>query len=123
CAGSIAALGGQTPLSLPARLQEAGVPALGTPPEAIDSAEDRGQFGQVLLEAGLNAPAFGTAISLQQAREIADQIGFPVLVRPSYVIGGRGMEIVYDDDHLIDYISRATESPADQATLPDTGLV
>ena len=122
-AGVIVQLGGQTPLSLAARLQEAGVPVLGTPPEAIDSAEDRGLFGQVLLEAGLNAPAFGTAISLQQAREIADQIGFPVLVRPSYVIGGRGMEIVYDDDHLVDYISRATGVAAEHAILPAPVLV
>ncbi len=122
-AGVIVQLGGQTPLSLAAQLQEAGVPILGTPPEAIDAAEDRGLFGQILLDAGLNAPAFGTAISLQQAREIAERIGYPVLVRPSYVIGGRGMEIVYDDDHLIDYISRATGVAAEHAVLPAPVLV
>lgn len=122
-AGVVVQLGGQTPLSLAAKLKAAGVPILGTPPEAIDAAEDRGLFGQVLLEADLNAPAFGTAISLQQARDIAERIGYPVLVRPSYVIGGRGMEIVYDDDHLIDYISRATGVDAEHAILPAPVLV
>ncbi len=122
-AGVIVQLGGQTPLALAAQLEAAGIPILGTPPAAIDAAEDRGQFGQVLLEAGLNAPAFGTAISLQQAREIAERIGYPVLVRPSYVIGGRGMEIVYDDDHLLDYVSRATGVDAEHAILPAPVLV
>ncbi|GAB2981953.1 carbamoyl-phosphate synthase large subunit [Actinotalea caeni] len=107
-AGVIVQLGGQTPLSLAARLEAAGVPILGTPPEAIDAAEDRGLFGQVLVSAGLPAPAFGTAITLAQAREIAEQVGYPVLVRPSYVLGGRGMEIVYDDAQLVDYVTRAT---------------
>src|SRR5699024_10677069 len=101
-------------------LRDAGVPILGTPPEAIDAAEDRGQFGQVLLAAGLPAPAFGTAISLQQARDIAERIGYPVLVRPSYVLGGRGMEIVYDEAQLVSYVRRATgvtgdEGPEDSA--------
>ncbi|QGH69373.1 carbamoyl-phosphate synthase large subunit [Pseudactinotalea sp. HY158] len=107
-AGVVVQLGGQTPLGLAARLRDAGVPILGTPPEAIDAAEDRGLFGQVLLAADLPAPAFGTAISLQQAREIADRIGYPVLVRPSYVLGGRGMEIVYDEPQLTSYVRRAT---------------
>lgn len=122
-AGVIVQLGGQTPLGLASQLQQAGVPILGTQPEAIDSAEDRGLFGQILLEADLNAPAFGTAISLKQASEIADRVGYPVLVRPSYVIGGRGMEIVYDQAQLVDYISRATGIGADHAILPAPVLV
>jgi carbamoyl-phosphate synthase large subunit len=110
--GIIVQLGGQTPLGLARRLAEAGLPILGTSPEAIDAAEDRGIFGQVLLDAGLPAPAFGTARSLAQAREIADRIGYPVLVRPSYVLGGRGMEIVYSEDQLTGYVERALEAAA-----------
>ncbi|MCL2454171.1 MAG: carbamoyl-phosphate synthase large subunit [Micrococcales bacterium] len=106
-AGLIVTLGGQTPLSLAQRLADAGLPILGTPPEAIDAAEDRGRFGAVLDAAGLPAPAFGTATTLAAAREIAHRVGFPVLVRPSYVLGGRGMEIVYGDDALTEYVERA----------------
>src|SRR5690606_36598864 len=101
-------LGGQTPLGLAKRLADAGVPVVGTPPESIHLAEDRGAFGRVLAEAGLRAPAHGTATSYPEARRIAEEIGYPVLVRPSYVLGGRGMEIVYDDATLRDYIGRAT---------------
>ncbi len=108
-AGVIVQLGGQTPLSLAPRLEAAGVPILGTPPAAIDAAEDRGAFGRVLVEAGLPAPAFGTARSLPEATEVARQIGYPVLVRPSYVLGGRGMEIVYSDEQLAGYVDRALE--------------
>jgi len=110
--GVIVQLGGQTPLALAQRLQDAGVPILGTSPEAIDAAEDRGIFGQVLLDAGLPAPAFGTARSLGQAREVAETIGYPVLVRPSYVLGGRGMEIVYSAEQLTEYVERALEAAA-----------
>ncbi|MGB0971240.1 MAG: carbamoyl-phosphate synthase large subunit [Mycobacterium sp.] len=111
--GVIVQLGGQTPLGLAERLEKAGVPIVGTPPEAIDLAEDRGRFGEVLSAAGLPAPRFGTATSFEQAHRIAADIGYPVLVRPSYVLGGRGMEIVYDDETLRGYITRATElSPA-----------
>jgi carbamoyl-phosphate synthase large subunit len=105
--GIIVQLGGQTPLSLAQRLADAGLPILGTSPEAIDAAEDRGAFGAVLELAGLPAPAFGTATTLEGARETAQSIGFPVLVRPSYVLGGRGMEIVYDDAQLTEYVERA----------------
>ncbi|MBO0610156.1 carbamoyl-phosphate synthase large subunit [Myceligenerans salitolerans] len=105
--GIIVQLGGQTPLGLAQRLADAGLPILGTSPEAIDAAEDRGVFGQVLHDAGLPAPAFGTARTLGQAREVADRIGYPVLVRPSYVLGGRGMEIVYSDGQLTEYVERA----------------
>jgi carbamoyl-phosphate synthase large subunit len=111
--GIIVQLGGQTPLSLAQRLADAGLPILGTSPEAINSAEDRGVFGQVLADAGLPAPAFGTATTLTAARETAQAIGFPVLVRPSYVLGGRGMEIVYDDAQLTEYVERALENAVD----------
>src|SRR5690349_8387854 len=108
-AGVICTLGGQTPLGLAHRLKDAGIPVLGTQPEAIDLAEDRGAFGRVLREAELPAPAHGTAGSFGAAKRIADEIGYPVLVRPSYVLGGRGMEIVYDEATLAGYIERATE--------------
>ncbi|MGZ4587348.1 MAG: carbamoyl-phosphate synthase large subunit, partial [Mycobacteriaceae bacterium] len=108
-AGVIVQLGGQTPLSLAERLTAAGVPIVGTSAAAIDLAEDRGAFGEVLTRAGLPAPKYGTATSFVQAKRIADEIGYPVLVRPSYVLGGRGMEIVYDEPSLESYISRATE--------------
>lgn len=110
-AGVIVQLGGQTPLSLAARLKAAGVPILGTSPEAIDAAEDRQVFGVVLERAGLPAPAHGTALSDEQTTAVADEIGFPVLVRPSYVLGGRGMEIVYDAPGLTDYLERAGREP------------
>ncbi|WP_298457725.1 carbamoyl-phosphate synthase large subunit [uncultured Cellulomonas sp.] len=118
-AGVIVQLGGQTPLGLAQRLADAGVPILGTSPEAIDLAEDRGAFGRVLAQAGLPAPAFGTATSAAEAREVAASIGFPVLVRPSYVLGGRGMEIVYDDAQLARYVDTALqEAPDGFASAP-----
>ena len=118
-AGVICQLGGQTPLGLARGLAEAGVPIVGTAPEAIDLAEDRGAFGRVLMEAGLPAPKFGMATSWADARRIAASIGYPVLVRPSYVLGGRGMEIVYDDDSLRGYIDRATEISPEHPVLVD----
>ena len=112
-AGVIVQLGGQTPLRLAQALKDAGVPIVGTSPEAIHLAEERGAFGQVLAEANLPAPKHGLARSFSEAKKIADEIGYPVLVRPSYVLGGRGMEIVYDEGTLSSYIGRATEvSPA-----------
>ena len=110
--GVFVQLGGQTPLALAQRLEDAGVPILGTPPDAIDAAEDREAFGRVLTEAGLPAPQYGTATTLDGALEVAERIGFPVLVRPSYVLGGRGMEIVYDAEHLAEYVGRALEAAA-----------
>lgn len=121
-AGVIVQLGGQTPLGLAQRLANAGVPVVGTTPEAIDSAEDRGEFGDVLEAANLPAPAYGTATSFEEAREVAAGIGYPVLVRPSYVLGGRGMEIVYDEASLHDYIDRATELSPDHPVLVDRFL-
>ena len=116
-AGVIVQLGGQTPLALADRLAKAGLPIWGTPPEAIDAAEDRGIFGGVLVAAGLPAPAFGTATSLAQALEVAAGVGYPVLVRPSYVLGGRGMEIVYDAEQLADYVRRSTPVSGDSAQV------
>ena len=121
-AGVIVQLGGQTPLGLAQRLADAGVPVVGTSPEAIDLAEDRGEFGKVLEAAKLPAPAFGTATSFEEAREVANKVGYPVLVRPSYVLGGRGMEIVYDEDSLRNYIERATELSPDHPVLVDRFL-
>ena len=121
-AGVIVQLGGQTPLGLAQRLTTAGVPVVGTSAAAIDLAEDRGEFGEVLRRAGLPAPAFGTATSFDQAQEIAARIGYPVLVRPSYVLGGRGMEIVYDDATLAGYIARATAISPERPVLVDRFL-
>ncbi|MDG4668913.1 carbamoyl-phosphate synthase large subunit [Mycobacterium sp. 236(2023)] len=120
--GVIVQLGGQTPLGLAERLEKAGVPIVGTKPEAIDLAEDRGRFGEVLTTAGLPAPRFGTAISFDQAKRIAADIGYPVLVRPSYVLGGRGMEIVYDEENLRGYIERATQLSPEHPVLVDRFL-
>lgn len=115
-------LGGQTPLKLAAELEAAGVPILGTSPTAIDLAEHRGEFQRVLDRAGLTAPKNGTAVSFEQAKKIADEIGYPVLVRPSYVLGGRGMEIVYDEAQLATYVENATEITADHPMLVDRFL-
>lgn len=121
-AGVIVQLGGQTPLGLAEKLRDAGVPVIGTTPEAIDLAEDRGEFGEVLRKAQLPAPAFGTATSFEEAKTVANNIGYPVLVRPSYVLGGRGMEIVYDENSLHAYIERATEIRSDHPVLVDRFL-
>lgn len=121
-AGVIVQLGGQTPLGLAEKLTEAGVPVVGTTADAINLAEDRGEFGQVLSRAELPAPAFGTATSFDEAKAVAAEIGYPVLVRPSYVLGGRGMEIVYDEASLQDYIDRATEITSDHPVLVDRFL-
>jgi len=121
-AGVIVQLGGQTPLGLAQRLKNAGVPIVGTSPESIHLAEDRGAFGRVLARAGLPAPKHGTATSYEEAREIAVAIGYPVLVRPSYVLGGRGMEIVYDDVTLETYMHRATQVSPEHPVLVDRFL-
>ncbi len=121
-AGVIVQLGGQTPLGLAQALKDNGVPVVGTSPEAIHLAEDRGAFGQVLAEAGLPAPKHGTATSFPGAKAIADEIGYPVLVRPSYVLGGRGMEIVYDETRLAAYIAESTEISATRPVLVDRFL-
>ena len=120
--GVITQLGGQTPLGLAAGLKAAGVNILGTSPDAINLAEDRGEFGEVLAQQELVAPKFGMAASQMEALKIAHEIGYPVLVRPSFVLGGRGMEIVYDDDALSSFISRATDITPDRPVLVDRFL-
>jgi carbamoyl-phosphate synthase large subunit len=121
-AGVIVQLGGQTPLRIAQALADAGVPIVGTSPQAIHLAEERGAFGGVLAAAGLPAPRHGVATSYAEAKVVADGIGYPVLVRPSYVLGGRGMEIVYDDDTLRDYIGRATQISPEHPVLVDRFL-
>ena len=120
--GVIVQLGGQTPLGLAQPLADAGVPIIGTQPEAIHSAEDREVFSRVLDQAKVPAPAHGTARSFAQAREIAHRIGYPVLVRPSYVLGGRGMEIVYEEEMLKEYLERATQINPEHPVLVDRFL-
>jgi len=120
--GVITQLGGQTPLGLAAGLKAAGVKILGTSPEAINLAEERGAFGKVLAEQNLTAPEFGMASTELEALAIAQRIGYPVLVRPSFVLGGRGMEIVYDDQALAGFISRATDITPDHPVLVDRFL-
>ncbi|WP_314100909.1 carbamoyl-phosphate synthase large subunit [uncultured Frigoribacterium sp.] len=118
--GVVVQLGGQTALGLAKGLEAAGVPILGTSPDAIDSAEERGLFSAILDEAGLLAPRNGTATDYETAVSVAEEIGYPVLVRPSYVLGGRGMEIVYDSPSLADYFVRVS----DQAIIgPDAPLL
>src|ERR1022692_4248782 len=121
-AGVIVSLGGQTPLGLARALQAEGIPILGTSPEAIPLAEDRAEFSAVLSAAGLLAPRHGTALSVPDALEIAAEIGYPVLVRPSYVLGGRGMEIVYDEATLEAYVARATLASPEHPILIDRFL-
>ncbi len=121
-AGVIVQLGGQTPLGLAQALKDERVPIVGTSPEAIDLAEDRGHFGRVLDEAGLPAPKHGIAYSSDEAVRVAGEVGYPVLVRPSYVLGGRGMEIVYDDATLRTYVDRATAASPEHPVLVDRFL-
>ena len=111
--GVVCQLGGQTPLGLAKGIQEAGYTILGTSPEAIDLAEERELFSRLLDRAGLVAPRSGTAIDVDEAVRIAEEIGYPVLVRPSFVLGGRGMEIIYDSPSVRDYFVRV----ADQAII------
>ncbi|MFM7542865.1 MAG: carbamoyl-phosphate synthase large subunit [Actinomycetales bacterium] len=120
--GVITQLGGQTPLGLAAGLAAAGETILGTPHEAIYRAEDRRAFGEILLKEGLLAPEFGTGNTYVEARAIADRVGYPVLVRPSFVLGGRGMEIVYDSNQLAEFIRKATEINPEHPVLIDRFL-
>ena len=120
--GVIAQLGGQTPLGLARGLMEAGVKILGTSPDAIDLAEERGAFGEILKKNNLLAPKYGMANSYEEAAQIATSIGYPVLVRPSYVLGGRGMEIVYDEESLRGFIEAATAVTPNHPVLIDKFL-
>ena len=120
--GVIVQLGGQTPLKLTRGLEAAGVPILGTSPDAIDIAEDRERFDAIARKLGIRQPENGTATSVGGAIEAATRIGYPVLVRPSYVLGGRAMEIVYDEDSLRDYFERAVRVSEDRPVLIDQFL-
>jgi carbamoyl-phosphate synthase large subunit len=114
--------GGQTPLKLALALQQAGVKILGTSPDSIDLAEDRQRFSQLLWDLGVPQPASGTAVSPSEAREVAERIGYPVVVRPSYVLGGRGMAIVFDSGSLDHYMSGAVDVSHDRPVLIDRFL-
>jgi carbamoyl-phosphate synthase large subunit len=120
--GVIVQFGGQTPLKLAVPLEQIGVKILGTSPDAIDRAEDRERFKQLLQKLGLNQPPNGTASSFTEAARIAKQIGYPVLVRPSYVLGGRAMELVYSEADLKDYMERAVQVSPDHPILVDKFL-
>jgi carbamoyl-phosphate synthase large subunit len=120
--GVIVQFGGQTPLKLAVPLQEAGVPILGTSPDAIDRAEDRQRFSDLLTELKLHQAAGATVRSLPEAREVALRLGYPVLVRPSYVLGGRAMRIVYDDEDLVQFVGEAVEVAPDHPILIDKFL-
>lgn len=120
--GVIVTLGGQTPLKLARALEQAGVPILGTSPEAIDLAEDRDRFSAILDELGITYPAAGMASTFEEACAVADQIGFPLLVRPSYVLGGRGMAIVYDGAQLEKYMGEAARISPDHPVYLDRFL-
>src|SRR5712692_6482694 len=120
--GVIVQLGGQTPLNLAMRLHDAGVPIIGTSPDSIDLAEDRKRFGALLNELGIPQPENGTATSIAEARAIAERIGYPVLVRPSYVLGGRAMAIVYDEGSLDEYMRTAVDFSHDRPVLIDKFL-
>ena len=119
---SIVQFGGQTPLNLAHALEAEGIPILGTSPDAIDLAEDRRRFQGLLSRIGLKQPENGTAPSAEGARAVADRIGYPVLIRPSYVLGGRAMEIVHDARHLDRYIANAVEVSGKNPVLIDSYL-
>jgi carbamoyl-phosphate synthase large subunit len=121
-AGVIVQFGGQTPLNLAMRLHDAGVPIIGTSPDSIDLAEDRKRFGALLRDLGMPQPENGTATSIEEAREIAERIGYPVLVRPSYVLGGRAMAIVYDEETLDRYMRTAVDFSHERPVLIDKFL-
>ncbi|MCL2402744.1 MAG: carbamoyl-phosphate synthase large subunit [Coriobacteriia bacterium] len=120
--GVVVTFGGQTPLKLANALEEAGVPIMGTSPEAIDLAEDRERFSAVLDELGLRYPAAGTATTLEEAREVAAKVGYPLLVRPSYVLGGRGMVIAYSEDYLEEFMTKAAKISGEHPVLLDSFL-
>ncbi|MFN2532650.1 MAG: carbamoyl-phosphate synthase large subunit [Pyrinomonadaceae bacterium] len=120
--GVIVQFGGQTPLNLAMRLQSAAVRVIGTPPDSIDLAEDRERFGALLQDLGIPQPENGMAASVEEAREVAGRIGYPVLVRPSYVLGGRAMAIVYDEEALNKYVRTAVGFTPDRPVLIDKFL-
>jgi carbamoyl-phosphate synthase large subunit len=120
--GVIVQFGGQTPLKLAGALEQAGVPLLGTPVDAIDLAEDRGRFGALLRRLGIEHPPYGTALSAEEATVIAEEVGFPLLVRPSYVLGGRAMEICYSTENLNAYLQAHVKADQEHPLLLDRFL-
>ena len=120
--GVILQFGGQTPLKLAGPLNAAGVPILGTSPDSIDLAEDRKRFGSLLRELGIRQPENDTAMSVQEAEAIAEKIGYPVLLRPSYVLGGRAMAIIYDENSLRHYVTTAVDVSENHPVLIDRFL-
>ncbi len=120
--GAIVQFGGQTPLNLARQLEDAGVNVLGTSPESIDIAEDRKRFSQIIKKIGIPQPESGTAVILEEALEVAHGIGYPLMVRPSYVLGGRGMEVVYDDEMLKAYVNAAVDISPGRPILIDKFL-
>ena len=120
--GVIVQFGGQTPLKLAAGLAEAGVPLLGTPVESIHLAEDRPSFGALLDELGLKSPPYATATSPDEALEVAAGVGYPLLVRPSYVLGGRAMEICYSREALAGYLERTNGDGGERTIFLDRFL-
>ena len=120
--GVIVQFGGQTPLNVARKLEQLGVPILGTSVESIDRTEDRRRFDELCRELGVPMPPGGTATSIEEALEIAEEIGYPVLVRPSYVLGGRAMEIVYDPISLREYFARAVQASPEHPVLLDRFL-
>jgi len=120
--GAIVQFGGQTPLTIAKELEEAGVKILGTSPESIDLAEDRKRFKEVMVKLGIPQPESGTAVSLDEALAVAKKIGYPLMVRPSYVLGGRGMEVVYDEKMLTNYVKAAVGISGEKPILIDRFL-
>ena len=120
--GAVCQFGGQTPLNLAAELEKAGVKILGTSPKTIDLAEDRDQFNQMMKKLGIPQPEAGMASTLDEALEIAGRIGYPLIVRPSYVLGGRGMEVVHDQEMLCEYVGKATDVTPERPILVDKFL-
>ncbi|HDY75183.1 MAG TPA: carbamoyl-phosphate synthase large subunit, partial [Candidatus Marinimicrobia bacterium] len=120
--GVVVQFGGQTPLKIANALADAGVPIIGTSPESIDLAEDREKFGRIVDKLNVTCPEYGTGRTLDEVIDVAERIGFPVLARPSYVLGGRAMEIVYSREHLIDYIARSADVTEGHPILIDEFL-
>ncbi|MEA3332289.1 MAG: carbamoyl-phosphate synthase large subunit [Pseudomonadota bacterium] len=120
--GAVCQFGGQTPLNLASELEKAGVKILGTSPKTIDLAEDRDQFNQMMKKLGIPQPEAGMASTLDEALEIAERVGYPLIVRPSYVLGGRGMEVVHDQEMLREYVGKATDATPERPILVDKFL-
>jgi carbamoyl-phosphate synthase large subunit len=120
--GVIVQFGGQTPLNIAAELHKYGVKILGTSPETIDLAEDRGRFRDMMIKMNIPMPASGMAIDIEEALQVAAKVGYPLMVRPSYVLGGRGMQVVYDEDMLREYVKAATGVTPDRPILIDKFL-